>query len=237
MRVRRYAGQPDSIMARRVHHITVWLLMLLPVLAQGANGADGALLGRLATLAPELDRRALELALTARQCAIEAGRVAVDGNLAVIDYSLPSTNRRLWLFDVPQARLLLREYVAHGRGSGGNVATRFSNRPGSHMSSLGGFAAAETYSGKHGLSLRLDGLVAALNGNARERAVVIHGADYVSASFIRRYGRLGRSFGCPALPLDTARTVIDALAGGGFVYVYHNGHLAELRRAAHCPRP
>lgn len=208
--------------------VVVLLALLLPMSANSASKVDVPLVARLSHEAPAMDRRALALAIHARGCAIQAGNIPPDGNLAVIDYSLPSSTRRLWLFDMQRKRLLLREYVAHGRGSGGNIATRFSNRPGSHMSSLGGFAAAETYRGKHALSLRLDGLEPRLNGNARARAVVIHGADYVSDAFIRQYGRLGRSFGCPALPLDTAATVIHALAGGGFVYAYHSAYLALL---------
>lgn len=153
-------------------------------------------------------------------CALTHGAEPAQ-RLAVIDYSLPSSERRLWIFDLPTRRLLLADYVAHGNRSGDNQATRFSNVVGSHQSSLGLFRAAETYHGKHGYSLRMDGLESGVNDRARERAIVIHGADYVDPSWIARQGRIGRSQGCPAVRQEIVRTVVDTLKGGQFVFAYY----------------
>ncbi len=141
--------------------------------------------------------------------------------ITVIDYSLPSSQKRLWVIDLASNRLLFHEYVAHGSGSGGNTATQFSNRNNSHQSNIGLMKTAETYYGKHGYSLRLDGLEAGWNDNARSRAIVIHGADYVSESFIASNGRLGRSWGCPAVRPEITRQLIDAIKGGSLVFGYY----------------
>src|SRR5690554_5540690 len=112
--------------------------------------------------------------------------------ITVIDFSLPSTEKRLWIIDLATRKVLVNDYVAHGRNSGDNEAVSFSNTTGSNKSSIGFYLTGETYRGKHGLSLRLEGLDEAYNSNARSRAIVMHGADYVSARFIKKYGRLGR---------------------------------------------
>jgi hypothetical protein len=175
----------------------------------------------LAALAPDADVRMLQLALQARQCAIAHGDAAARSRLAVIDYSLPSTQRRLWVFDVPQPRLLHHDYVAHGRNSGGNLASRFSNDEGSLESSLGLFRTAETYTGDNGYSLRMDGLEPGFNDHARERALVMHGAWYVDPQLARRQGRLGRSLGCPALQPRVAAAVIDDVSRGQLLFAYY----------------
>lgn len=141
--------------------------------------------------------------------------------LTIIDYSVPSTQARLWVLDLAKRRQLYRELVAHGRGSGDDLAVRFSNEPGSHQSSLGLFLTGEAYSGSNGYSLRLDGLEPDVNDRARERAIVMHGAPYVSTAVARAMGRLGRSWGCPALRTGVARHVIDAIKGGSLVFVYY----------------
>ena len=123
----------------------------------------------------------------------------------MIDYSLPSTQPRLWVFDVARGRLLYQELVAHGRNTGEQLAERFSNVEGSKMSSLGLFQTAETYYGSNGYSLRLRGLDAGFNDNALARAIVMHGAPYVSEAIAERLGRLGRSWGCPAVRQEVAR--------------------------------
>ena len=180
-------------------------------------------LAALRDIAPKADPGVLALALEARQCAVEHGDVAAHARLAVIDYSMPSTQRRLWIFDMADAdapELLYNEYVAHGQGSGGNVPTRFSNEDGTHATSLGLFVTAETYYGSNGYSLRMDGQDEGFNDNARRRAIVIHGADYVNPSAIPAMGRLGRSWGCPALRQDVAREMIDVLKDGNLVFSY-----------------
>ena len=171
--------------------------------------------------APRLDSRVLALALSAASCATRTGAAPEARYLGVIDYSLPSTRRRFWLFDLEKNRLLTRELVAHGINTGGNRATRFSNTEGSRQSSLGLFRTAETYYGRNGYSLRLDGLEAGINELARPRAIVMHGAWYVTDQFAQQHGRLGRSWGCPALDEAVSRKVIDRIQGGHLVFSYY----------------
>jgi hypothetical protein len=150
-----------------------------------------------------------------------ARRLTSSPLLTVIDYSLPSRVRRLWVLDLRAGRILARELVAHGRNSGGDQAHRFSNRSGSLQSSLGLFLTGRVYRGKHGVSLRLRGLDPRLNSRAEERAIVVHGADYVSQRTIAALGRLGRSQGCPALDPAVARRVIELIRNGTALFAYH----------------
>ena len=171
--------------------------------------------------ARSLDNTVLRLALNAAACARNIGAVANDRLLTVIDYSKASTEPRLWVLDLAREEVLFEELVAHGRGSGENFATRFSNAEGSHQTSLGLFRTADTYVGSNGYSLRLDGLEAGVNDRARDRAIVMHGAPYVSEFNLRTVGRLGRSHGCPALRPAIARTVIDTIKQGSLVFAYY----------------
>jgi hypothetical protein len=118
-------------------------------------------------------------------------------------------------------KIIIHSLVAHGKNSGLEYATQFSNQPQSYQSSLGFYKTGGTYQGKHGLSLYLDGLENDINSNARERLIVMHGADYVSEDFIKNYGRLGRSFGCPALPYEISGDVIESLKNGACLFIYH----------------
>jgi hypothetical protein len=146
--------------------------------------------------------------------------VGAPPRLAIIDFDLPSTQKRLWVLDLARNRVLFRTLVAHGGKSGAQVATRFSNVNDSHMSSLGFYATGSEYVGKHGRSLRLRGLDAGFNDNATARSIVVHGADYVSEAFIRQTGRLGRSQGCPALPMNVYAPIIDSLKGGAGLFMH-----------------
>lgn len=141
--------------------------------------------------------------------------------MAIADFGKSSNTKRLWVFDFNDNELLFNTWVAHGKYSGEEYASSFSNVSGSKKTSLGAYVTAETYQGSHGYSLKLDGLETGLNDNARSRAVVMHGADYVSADFIRKYGRLGRSFGCPAVSVAESKAIIDALKGGAFLFHYY----------------
>lgn len=176
---------------------------------------------RLAAQAPDADPAVIRLAFDARQCAVSHGDVEASARLAVIDYSRPSTEPRLWVFDVEGGRLLYREHVAHGRNTGDNRARRFSNAEGSLQSSLGLFRTAETYIGENGYSMRMDGLEPGFNDAARARAIVMHGAWYVDPAQARKQGRLGRSLGCPALRQQVAREVIDSLKQGQLLFAYY----------------
>ena len=168
-----------------------------------------------------IDRRVFEMALSAAQCAVRSGAIEDPSTLTVIDYSKPSTEKRLWVFDLRSRELLYEELVAHGQGSGDNIAKVFSNQPDTHASSLGLFLTEETYVGKNGYSLRLKGLDEGFNHRAGERAIVMHGAPYVSDDFVKKNGRLGRSWGCPALREGVAREVIDRVRGNGIVFSYY----------------
>ena len=175
----------------------------------------------LAALAPQADPAVLRYAVQAQQCAVASGAVTEPERLAVIDYSRPSTVPRLWVFDLRGRKLLYSEHVAHGKHSGANLANAFSNVEGSFKSSLGLFSAAETYVGGNGYSLRMDGLEPGFNDRARERLLVIHGADYVNPVQAKKQGRLGRSYGCPALRRAVADGVIDSLKDGQLVFAYY----------------
>lgn len=153
-----------------------------------------------------------------------AGYEKIEGRkrdiLTLIDFSKPSTEERLYVFDMKKHRLLFSSVVSHGKNSGNNYATSFSNEYGSYKSSLGFYLTESTYQGKNGYSLILNGLEKGINDRARERAIVVHGAAYADPSVVARGGRLGRSFGCPALPPKLSRPIIDAIKGGSIMYIY-----------------
>lgn len=142
--------------------------------------------------------------------------------LTLIDFSLPSTSERLFVIDVAAEKVLFHSVVAHGRNSGGNYATSFSNVSGSHKSSLGFYLTANTYKGRNGYSLILEGLEKGFNDKARQRAIVVHGAAYANPDVCASGGRLGRSFGCPALPHSITRDVIDTIKDGSVMFIYAN---------------
>jgi hypothetical protein len=176
---------------------------------------------RLALAAPNATPEAIRLAVSAMQCAQAHGQGADAQRLTVIDYSKPSLEPRMWVFDLATDTLLFEEHVAHGRNSGENMTTSFSNENGSYQTSLGLFLTGETYEGSNGYSLRLDGLDKGLNDLAMERAIVIHGAWYVNPEQAAKQGRLGRSLGCPALRNAVAKPLIDSIKHGNFVFSYH----------------
>ena len=175
----------------------------------------------LARLAPAADPEVLALALSSMRCAQAQGIGEAADRLAVIDYRRSSLKPRLWVFDVAAGRLLFEEVVAHGQGSGNDLATRFSNREGTHASSLGLFVTRDSYDGRNGYSMRMQGLEPGVNDQALARAIVMHGAPYVDVAIGMRQGRLGRSWGCPAVREAIARRMIDVLKGGQFVFAYY----------------
>lgn len=152
----------------------------------------------------------------------QEGKLNEKNILSIIDFTKPSTEKRFYTIDLTGLRVVYNTYVSHGKNTGGNMATQFSNTVHSNQSSLGFYLTAETYIGSKGYSLRLDGMEDNVNSNMRERAVVMHNADYVSESWIKRYGRLGRSQGCPALPKQISKDVIDTIKEHTVIFAYYN---------------
>ena len=180
----------------------------------------GTQVQHLGQKAPQLDKHVLKLALDAYKKAANTGAVKKPV-LTVIDYSLPSSRQRMWIFDVNRERLLYNTYVAHGQNSGMTTPTHFSNRTSSKETSLGTYVTRDTYIGSKGYSLNLQGLEKGFNDNAYNRRVVIHGAWYVEPDFIKRSGRAGRSWGCPSIAKTLAKPVINTIKGGSVVFAYY----------------
>jgi hypothetical protein len=166
--------------------------------------------------APRVTPRALLMALIALGRLRDSGAAVRTDRLMVIDYGKPSSEPRLWIFDLVSRRLLFEELVAHGKNSGGDQPTLFSNKPGSLMSSIGFFLTGDTYIGRHGLSLRLRGMEKGVNDLSSERAIVIHAASYV-----RRRGPVGRSWGCPAVRPEISVPLIESVRGGALLLAYY----------------
>jgi hypothetical protein len=141
--------------------------------------------------------------------------------ISIADFSQSSKKKRLYIIDVHEKKLLLNTYVAHGRNSGGEYATSFSNKVDSHKSSLGFYVTSHTYQGSHGLSLRVQGVEKGINDRAMERAIVVHGANYLGDNFLKRSPFSGRSWGCPAVPQAETSKVINMIKGGSCLFIYH----------------
>jgi hypothetical protein len=176
---------------------------------------------RLHTAAAEWPRReVLELAMRAYRCGRARGQFD-SPILTVIDYTLPSTEKRLWVIDLAKRRVLFHELVAHGQNSGEAYAVDFSNRPQSRQSSLGLFRTDDVYDGQHGESLRLIGLEPGINDRAEERRIVMHGAAYVSPQVVQRFGQLGRSWGCPAVDRAVLPDIVRHIKEGTALFAYY----------------
>jgi L,D-transpeptidase catalytic domain len=224
---RRLADLQLGELQLKQHLLSIATLVLAsvaaPVVASAAPvpaAETAALSSRLANLTNGPSRRVLDAAMAAYVRASERGTVVRTNLLTVIDYSRPSTEPRLWVLDLAAGRVLYRELVAHGRRSGDNISRFFSNSEGSLMSSLGLFVTDTPYIGHNGYSLRLRGLDPGLNDHAYDRAIVLHGAEYVSAAVAAKLGRLGRSWGCPAVRAPIAHALIDTIKGGSVLFAY-----------------
>jgi len=167
-----------------------------------------------------LSKQAFDYAVKGFDQLVEAGKLANDRIISICDFSLPSSKKRLFVIDLNNYKVLFNTYVAHGRNSGTSMANNFSNTPESNKSSLGFYETLGTYIGSNGYSLRLEGLEPGINDNANSRAIVIHGADYVSEGLIKSMGYLGRSFGCPSLPKHLNKPIIDKIKGGSCLFIY-----------------
>jgi len=197
--------------------ILFWLACITPRVERDVDNIQHAF---DAQQYPNLSEETFDRALTSYRCAVQSGETR-QRTLSIIDLQAPSSQKRLWVIDVQNTELLFYEYIAHGKNSGEDRAQTFSNIPESHQSSIGLMRTAETYQGRHGLSLRLDGLEPGFNDRVRQRDIVIHGADYVSAAYIERFGRLGRSWGCPALRIEIAIPLIETIKGGSLMFFHY----------------
>jgi hypothetical protein len=173
---------------------------------------------RLDTLS--LSRQAFEYALEGYRSLKAAGELANDRVLTIVDFSLPSFEKRLFIIDIISGRLLFNTFVSHGRNSGAAMATRFSNRPESNQSSLGFYVTGDTYRGEHGYSLKLEGMEKGINDNAFMRKIVVHGANYVNEKIISQKGYIGRSLGCPAIPDRLKTAIINVIRDGSCLFLY-----------------
>lgn len=205
-------------MKRLLLSIAIALAFAAPMRAADSSEA---IVNSLIKQAPGLRADVLKLALTAATRAEDQGLVPRHDLLTVIDYSMPSSQPRLFIFDLAAHKLLFRELVAHGKASGGDVANFFSNSPGSLATSLGLYVTADTYEGGNGYSLRLRGLEEGINDMAWDRAIVMHGASYVSQEAVKVLGRLGRSWGCPAVRPEISQQIIDTIRGGSPIFAYY----------------
>ena len=167
-----------------------------------------------------LSKDVFEMALKGMEKLLESGVTTKDNIIAIADFNQPSTSKRLYIIDLDNFELKFRTWVAHGNKSGKDMAEKFSNRISSNQSSPGFYVTGSTYQGKHGYSLRLEGVEKGINDNAGRRAIVIHGADYVNPNIIPKLGYIGRSQGCPAIPMNLHRPVIDQLKDGACLFIY-----------------
>jgi L,D-transpeptidase catalytic domain len=176
-----------------------------------------------------LSREAFREAITGYLHLQKQGTIQNPGVLSIVDFSLPSFKKRLFVLDIDKGKLLFNTLIAHGRNSGELLATKFSNRFRSFESSLGFYLTGETYKGQNGYSLRLLGMEVGINNNAYSRGIVVHAADYVNEEISKNYGRLGRSEGCPAIPTGIHIPVIESIKNGSCFFIYGNNRKYEIR--------
>ena len=168
-----------------------------------------------------LARKAFDLALNGYNKLLKKRLIRNKNIITVIDFSKPSDQKRLFVIDLKNKKVVYQSLVAHGRNSGLEYATDFSNETDSHKSSLGFYITLNTYSGDHGYALKLKGCEKGINNKAYDRAIVMHGSEYVTEQFLKSNGFLGRSFGCPALPEKMNKKIIDVVKNGSCLFIYH----------------
>ena len=183
-----------------------------------------------------LSRQAFDYAIRGFHYLVSKGKLNDNQILSIIDFSLPSSKKRLFILDLTKGKILFNTYVAHGRNSGRELATQFSNKQESYQSSLGFYVTQETYTGKHGFSLRLQGQETGINDNARSREIVMHSAPYVDEKWIHNQGFIGRSLGCPALPENMHKPIIEKIKNGTCLFLYspdkyYTSHSTILQKA------
>ena len=236
---------PVSMRYLAISFLFISLFIQLPVLSSNSNGrmitiddksdksetvaskeasqnleAD-TLYQQLKLKAAGLKKEVFAMALQGYKKLEALNRISRNGILSIVDFSKPSTKRRLYILDLKECRLVLNTLVAHGRNSGMIYARSFSNKPESNKSSLGFYTTLNTYWGEKGYALKLKGEEPGVNDNAYERNIVVHGSDYVTEKFMRSTGHLGRSLGCPAVPARYSKKVIDYIKNGSCLFIYH----------------
>jgi hypothetical protein len=172
-----------------------------------------------------LSQQAFDYAKKGFDKLMSQGMLQNDSIISIADFSQPSTQKRLYVVDLKNYKVLFNTHVAHGRNTGREWATYFSNQPSSYKSSPGFYITGQTYNGGNGYSLKLEGMEKGINDNAYERAIVMHGADYVNAAFAAQNGYLGRSQGCPAVPVALARPIINTIKDGSCLFIYNPNYV------------
>ena len=167
-----------------------------------------------------LSPQAFSCAIKGYEYLKEKGKIDNENILSIVDFSRPSSQKRLFVIDLKNFKVLFNTYVAHGQGSGAAMATQFSNIPESYQSSLGFYTTSSTYNGKNGYSMHLEGMENGINDKANERAIVMHGAPYVNENLIHDRGYIGRSWGCPAVSEKLNRPIIDKIKNGSCLFIY-----------------
>jgi hypothetical protein len=228
-----------------ISSLFIYLLHLPFVFARSANGSrlfivhgDSATKTIANTINPALSafdslqsqltglsRQAFEFAKKGLDKIKEDGRLLNDSIISIVDFSQPSNNKRLYILDLRHYKVLFNTWVSHGRNSGLEWAQSLSNKISSYKSSPGFYITGETYIGNNGYSLRLTGIEKGINDNAYSRAIVMHGAPYVNPSYIIAQGYIGRSEGCPAIPLNLSRPIINTIKGGSCLFIYHPAYI------------
>jgi len=207
-------------MKKTICAIFLFLILSNSVLATKEISADAIakdIAAKTNNLKPKVIKLAIEAFYRAKQVGVDIKRPV----LTVIDYTLASTQKRLWVVDLESKQVLYNSLVAHGRNSGENYTTSFSNRGGSKQSSVGLFLTEDSYFGGSGYSLHLKGLEDGFNDKARTRTIVLHGAAYVNQKFAAAVGRIGRSFGCPAVETSLAKPIINTIKDGTLVFSFY----------------
>lgn len=207
-------GAPASVTA------TTSASVLVPVLEKRASQDLMTLYEKLALDSLGLSPAAFDYAVHGYEHLLTTGKIKREDIISIIDFSLPSSKKRLFVIDLRHGKLLFNTVVSHGRNSGREMATTFSNEPDSYKSSLGFYITAETYRGEHGYSLRLQGEEKGINDNAMSRGIVMHSAAYVNERFARSQGYIGRSLGCPAIPEVLHRKIIESIRNGTCLFLY-----------------
>ncbi len=190
-----------------------------------------ALYQQLGLEAMGLSRVAFQYALNGWNALLKEGKIKKDNILSILDFSLPSGEKRMFVIDLELGKLLFNTYASHGKNSGNNIPTHFSNRQNSNQSSLGFYVTGDTYNGKHGTSLRLQGEESGINDNALSRGIVVHGAEYVNEQVAEQRGSIGRSQGCPAIPQHLSKPIIDQIKNGSCLFIY-SPNKEYLRKSA-----